>query len=80
MNTYQIHYLGLLANRRGAPSETIIRETNTPADLYRELCDAYPLGLTMRDVRVAVNDEFAPWDQPLENGDRIAFLPPMSGG
>lgn len=80
MNTYQIHYLGLLADRRGLFSETITREPKTPAELYRELCDTYQLGLTMRDVRVAVNDEFAPWDRTLENGDRIAFLPPMSGG
>lgn len=80
MNTYQIHYLGLLADRRGLASETIIRKTNTPADLFHELCAAYDLGLSMRDVRVAINDEFAPWDRPMENGDRIAFLPPMSGG
>ena len=80
MNTYQILYLGLLSDRRGLSSEMITREPNTPAELYRELCETYPLGLTMRDVRVAVNDEFAPWARPLEIGDRIAFLPPMSGG
>lgn len=80
MNTYQIHYLGLLADRRGLATETISCEAATPAGLYRELCAAHPLGLAMRDVRVAVNDEFAAWDRPLENGDRIAFLPPMSGG
>lgn len=80
MNTYHIHYLGLLADRRGLSSETISRQPNTPAELYGELCDTFSLGLTMRDVRVAVNEEFAPWDRPLENGDRIAFLPPMSGG
>lgn len=80
MNSYLIDYLGLLADRRGLSSETIHREPTTPAELYRELCETYPLGLSTRDVRVAINDEFAAWDRPLENGDRIAFLPPMSGG
>jgi sulfur-carrier protein len=80
VNTYQIHYLGLLADRRGLSSETINCVSSTPAEIYREICNAYPLGLITRDVRVAVNDEFAPWDRPLQNGDRIAFLPPMSGG
>jgi molybdopterin converting factor small subunit len=27
-----------------------------------------------------LNGEFADWDRPLQNGDEIAFLPPVSGG
>jgi sulfur-carrier protein len=77
---YRIDYFGLLADRRGISSETIIHPPATPAEIYRALCASHPLGLAMNDVRAAVNDEFAPWDRPLENGDRIAFLPPMSGG
>jgi molybdopterin converting factor subunit 1 len=26
------------------------------------------------------NQEFAPWNTPLQPGDEIAFLPPVSGG
>lgn len=80
MNTYQIQYLGLLAERRGLPSEMIEQGPTTPEELYLELSACHSLGLAVRDVRVAVNDEFSPWDRTLENGDRIAFLPPMSGG
>lgn len=31
-------------------------------------------------VRVAINQQFAAWDAPLQAGDELAFLPPISGG
>jgi molybdopterin synthase sulfur carrier subunit len=31
-------------------------------------------------VRVAINHRFAALDSPLEDGDELAFLPPISGG
>ena len=33
-----------------------------------------------RSVRVAVNQRFAEGDQPLEDGDEVAYLPAISGG
>ena len=32
------------------------------------------------DVRVAINRQFADADTPLQPGDELAFLPPISGG
>ena len=80
MNTYRIQYFGLLAERRGLADETIASAATTPAAIYQEIVSRHPLGMAMRDLRAVVNDEFASWDQPLKDGDRIAFLPPMSGG
>jgi molybdopterin synthase sulfur carrier subunit len=49
----------------------------TPADLWRQL----GLGEALPpQVRVAVNQGFAPADQALGPGDEVAFLPPISGG
>ena len=31
-------------------------------------------------VRVAINQQFTAADTPLEDGDELAFLPPISGG
>lgn len=80
MNTYPVQYFGLLAERRGLAHETITSAAATPAAIYQEVDSHHPLGMAMRDLRAVVNDEFASWDQPLNHGDRIAFLPPMSGG
>jgi sulfur-carrier protein len=50
---------------------------HTPAGLWRQL----GLGETVPpQVRVAVNQAFAALDQPLQPGDEVAFLPPISGG
>jgi molybdopterin synthase sulfur carrier subunit len=77
---YRILYFGLLAERRGVVEETVESLATTPAQLYAELDAAHALGLSTRDFRVAVNDEFATWDTEIKSGDAIALLPPMSGG
>jgi molybdopterin synthase sulfur carrier subunit len=50
----------------------------TPAAVWEQL------GLEPADaaatIRVAINQQFAPWDSPLAGGDELAFLPPISGG
>ena len=78
--TISVCYYGLLAERRGFAEERVTSAATTPAALYAELNAAHALGLSTADFRVAVNDEFVSWDHPLGEGDRIALLPPMSGG
>lgn len=79
-NSYIVCYFGLLAERRGLGDEFLESTAGSPAELYAELDSKYQLGLRISDIRVAVNDEFSGWDQPLKDGDRLALLPPMSGG
>lgn len=35
---------------------------------------------TARNLRAAVNQEMVKLDAPLQNGDEIAFFPPVTGG
>jgi molybdopterin synthase catalytic subunit len=53
----------------------------TVADAYAELRRLHP-GLEERRevVRAALNQEFASWDDPLAEGDEVAFIQPVSGG
>ncbi|MEO8614898.1 MAG: MoaD/ThiS family protein [Luteolibacter sp.] len=80
MKSYTVSYFGLLAERRGISEEQVTSTAGTPSELYQELDATHQLGLTVGNFRAAVNDEFAAWNHPLETGDRIALLPPMSGG
>ena len=51
------------------------------ADAWTALAGTHP-GLAPHRpfVRAARNGEYAPWDTVLEDGDQVAFLPPVSGG
>lgn len=53
----------------------------TVADAYAELRRLHPgLESGQGAVRPALNQEFASWDDPLAEGDELAFIPPVSGG
>jgi molybdopterin converting factor subunit 1 len=53
----------------------------TIADVWIALTRAFPPAAAMsRTVSSARNAEFAPMDTAVEDGDEIAFLPPVSGG
>jgi len=57
--------------RAGAPIE----------ELFGEFGGKYPRLKEFRASLVASrNREFAAWDEQMEPGDEIAFLPPVSGG
>ena len=49
----------------------------TPRQLWLKL--QLP-GALDQQVRVAINQQFADADTPLQPGDELAFLPPISGG
>jgi molybdopterin converting factor subunit 1 len=55
----------------GATAETA---WNTLAGEFRDLADY------QRTVSVAVNEEYARFSTTLQDGDEVAFLPPVSGG
>ena len=78
--TVTVCYYGLLADRRGLNEERVTSTAATAQALYQELDAAHRLGLSTADFRVAVNDEFVPWDHRLAENDTVSLLPPMSGG
>lgn len=53
----------------------------TIADVWTALVTAFPDAAVMtRSVSSARNTEFASMTTPVEDGDEVAFLPPVSGG
>ena len=53
-----------------------LAEPTTAQQMWAEL----GLARSLDGVRVAINQRFASADTPLESGDELAFLPPISGG
>lgn len=78
--TVNLRYFAALADQAGVPRETVETQATSLGDLYDEVRVRRALRLERAWVRVAVNDEFVSWDRAVRDGDRIAFMPPVSGG
>jgi MoaE-MoaD fusion protein len=60
---------------------TVPNANPTVADLRANLLEQYPgLEALLPFSQVAINEEIATDDQPLQINDEIAILPPFSGG
>ena len=61
--------------------ELTLAEGSTLADAWTELLGRFPRIEPHRPyVRAARNGAYAGWEEPLADGDVVAFLPPVSGG
>ena len=77
-------YFAWLRERIGQPRERIETAAATVRDLVAELAamdEWHTAALSdLSAVRVAVDQELAGLDTPLEGAREIAFFPPMTGG
>lgn len=78
--TVTILYFGSLKDDRGKGEEVWTSTAPTPRELYLDLRSLHRLSLDFDQVKVAINHEFADEDSLLQEGDAVAFLPPVSGG
>ncbi|MCC7463088.1 MAG: NTP transferase domain-containing protein [Gammaproteobacteria bacterium] len=76
----KVRYFALLREQAGRGEESLESAAATPRELYAELQTRRGLKLAPEFLRVAVNDDFGSWSQPLAAGDTVAFLPPVAGG
>jgi molybdopterin converting factor subunit 1 len=75
-----VSYFAWLRERAGCEGESIHTSAATPAQLWTELDARHDFATERRHLRVAVNDAFSTWDAELADGDRVVFIPPVSGG
>ena len=51
----------------------------TPQSLYNILQEKYSFP-DQNTFKVAINDNFTEWNEPLDQQDIIVFMPPVTGG
>jgi sulfur-carrier protein len=77
-------YFAWVRERIGEPRERVETGAATVAELVDELRareDRYALAFSdLSALRVAVDQEMAEWDSPLDGAREVAFFPPMTGG
>ncbi|MBM3890612.1 MAG: molybdopterin converting factor subunit 1 [Verrucomicrobia bacterium] len=76
----RIRYFASLREQARTNEETIRTAAETPAALWEDLRQRHRFRARLDALRVAVNEEFVPATQPLQDGDTVAFIPPVAGG
>lgn len=76
----RILYFAKLREASGLGEELFESLAANAAGLYRELAFRHRFSLEPSALRVAINGDFASWDQPLRAGDEVVFIPPVAGG
>lgn len=75
-----VEYYAILKEQRGCSQENLDTDAATPRALYASLKGDHAFTLEDSDLKVAVNEDFASWDEALEEGDTVVFIPPVAGG
>ena len=75
-----VRYFAILKEERGQASEQIRTDATDLASLFAELSIKHHFSLDKEHLRVAVNDSFANWHDPVSEGTQIVFIPPVAGG
>lgn len=77
-------YFAWVRERIGEPREQVDTQAATVAELVDELRareERYALAFSdLSALRVAVDQELAEFDAPLDGVREVAFFPPMTGG
>ncbi|MEM9580296.1 MAG: molybdopterin converting factor subunit 1 [Pseudomonadota bacterium] len=77
-------YFAWVRERIGLPKERVETDASCVMDLIDELRareDRYALAFSdLSALRVAVDQELADFDAPLNGAREVAFFPPMTGG
>ena len=76
----RVQYFAILREQSGLREEQLHTRARNPAELFEELRARHGFTLDRASLRVAVNEEFGSWEQPLLSGDSVVFIPPVAGG
>ena len=80
VKTVKVRYFALLREERGLSQETLETGAQTLGELYNELQARHGFALALKQLRVAVKDEFVSFDTKISDHDDVIFVPPVAGG
>ncbi len=76
----KVKYFALIGERRGIQTDDYETEAGTARQLLHEIEAGRVIPLTTNITKAIINDRFADWDDPINDGDLITLLSPFSGG
>lgn len=76
----EILYFASLAEITGKDEERMSFDGDSLGELYQLLSDKYQFKLPKQKLAIAINHEITDWEMPIQDGDVVAFIPPVAGG
>ncbi len=76
----EILYFASLAEQAGKDEEKIRFDGDSLTELYQTLSEKYEFKLAQEKLAVAINHEMTDWQTLINDGDVVAFIPPVAGG
>jgi len=81
MDYVEVSYFAMLKEAAQKSQEKVpLQLGENGRTLYRRLTETYGFQLDINQLRLAINDSFASFDQALQSGDHVVFIPPVAGG
>ncbi|MCL6711527.1 MoaD/ThiS family protein [Pseudomonas sp. R2.Fl] len=75
-----VRYFASLRDAAGVAEEALITGAPDLRGVYAELQARHGFRLPVAHLRVAVDGDFARWEDAPREGSEVAFIPPVSGG
>ena len=79
INIKVIYFAALRDLAKKKEEQLLVDSTTTPKSLYDMLQEKYSFP-DQNTFKVAINDNFTEWNEPLNQQDTIVFIPPVTGG
>ena len=76
----QVVYFAKLRELTGLDQEAFsMMKGSNPTDVLEAINERHQIDIGS-NFKIAVNDAFSDWDIMLNDGDRLVFIPPVTGG
>jgi len=80
MRTIEIKWFAAYREAAEVAAETVHTDAATAAELFAEMQRKHPALASFSAALLAINNEMADWNRPLQDGDEVLFFPPVAGG